>query len=110
MLKDLENARQAIQNKLTDKPTNSNLNTQEFVESDVDTVDFLQSCEDDLSDLDDFIIIKSKRSRKTPKRLSLSGRKPVKTKNKENPCFNRGRRGSGIQAPSKPQYIKKSHP
>jgi len=40
-----------------------------------------------VSELDDFILVPSKRNRKPVTRLSISGRKPPRSKSKENPCL-----------------------
>jgi len=67
MLKDLETARHAIQNKFNIQSTITDQPIQETNFPEDDTRNILLSCEDDFSDLDGFSVVNSKRNRKIPK-------------------------------------------
>jgi hypothetical protein len=106
MLKDLENARLALHEKMkatvtsdsnTDKCMNLSQNEHE------DDINLLDWMEEGKSKEDDFVLITPKRHRKSVQKLILSGKKQNKGRNKENPCMQQKKgqadMGNPISAP-----------
>ena len=94
MLRNMEEARNALYNKQNQSNTCSPI-----TESPLEVGDILNQDEGDSdTDGEPFTVVTSKRNKKPVVRLSLSGRKPPNTRHKENPC---GRKKSQTQSKSK---------
>ena len=82
MLTDLETAR----NMLTNTQPKDTLDAQSK-EVDVLESEYDNRIEDGVSEFDDFILVPTKRNRKLVARLSLSGRKPLRSLSRKTPCL-----------------------
>jgi len=81
ILKNMENARAALSNKMA-QPVIDTVSLDPSLEDDNDII-----AENEVeSDFDDFVLVTPKRNRKPAKKFCFSGRKPPKSKHKENPC------------------------
>ena len=85
MLRNLEDARNALYNKKIQQEECVISSEPPLEVSDLIT----QEDDEDENNSESFTLVTSKRNRKAILRLSLSGRKPSKNKNKENPCGKR---------------------
>jgi len=87
LLRELEKARFDLHKKATAPIHNSTLepHVENILEQSESDFNYSEDESSSLAIDDDFIPVLSKRNRKSVRRLSLSGRKPPKTKHKENP-------------------------
>ena len=89
MLKDLENARFSLQEKLKSSTLSETNNVQDLNPSQTNQLNdqtLLDWVEEENSEEDDFILVQSKRHRRSVRRLTLSGKKPQRKGCKENAC------------------------
>ena len=89
MLKDLENARFSLQEKLKSSTSSETNDVQDSNSPQINQLNdksLLDWIEEEKSEEDDFILVQSKRHRRSVRRLTLSGKKPQKKGCKENPC------------------------
>ena len=78
-------------------------NCPSIIDSDEENIDL-----EGASEFEDFNLVTSKRNRKPTKRFSLSGRKPPKSKGKENPCSTSVLSTNDKESPCGATKIKKS--
>ena len=82
MLKDLETARSMLANTQPKGTLDVQSKEVAMLESEYDN-----GIEDGVSEFDDFILVPTKRNRKPVARLSLSGRKPLRSLSRKTTCL-----------------------